>query len=149
MIIHAVTKACVALHLGCRKNLLVVVGCRERKKVENPSYKYLTINLYFSSFVYFFLQILGVLSQDGIARFVDLNTCQILFQLVPPVESDKLTSICLSAHGGDFIIATTEAGRFVIYSIKSLCPNFNQVCVNLFKNLMKLILELLILLLLI
>ena len=73
-------------------------------------------------------QILGVLSQDGVARFVDINSCQVLFELRSPEDSDKLTSICLSSEGSDFIVGTSEAGRFVVYNIKLLCPDFHKVC---------------------
>ncbi|XP_076814472.1 TBC1 domain family member 31-like [Clavelina lepadiformis] len=71
-------------------------------------------------------KVLGVLSQDGIARFVDIVSCRVLFELEPTIEGDKITNMSASAEGGDHLVANSEAGCFIIYSIKALYPELNM-----------------------
>nr|CAB3266840.1 TBC1 domain family member 31 [Phallusia mammillata] len=71
-------------------------------------------------------KILGVLGQDGIARFIDINTCHVLFDIQAPSEGDRLTKICTHSQGSDYVIGVTENGALVFYSAKSLTSEFNK-----------------------
>nr|XP_002130963.1 TBC1 domain family member 31 [Ciona intestinalis] len=70
-------------------------------------------------------KVLGVLSQDGVARFINVDTCQVLFELRCNDPRDKIIHVCVDGEGGDHIVASTDAGKMIIYSIRALDAQLN------------------------
>ncbi|XP_060051565.1 TBC1 domain family member 31 isoform X2 [Erinaceus europaeus] len=68
-------------------------------------------------------QVLGVLSQDGIMRFVNIQTCKLLFEIGSPDEG--IHSSAISPHGR-FIASIMENGSLNIYSVQALTQEVNK-----------------------
>uniref|UniRef100_A0A8D1UIU3 TBC1 domain family member 31 n=1 Tax=Sus scrofa TaxID=9823 RepID=A0A8D1UIU3_PIG len=68
-------------------------------------------------------QVLGVLSQDGIMRFVNIQTCKLLFEIGS--LDDGISSSIISPHGR-YIAAIMENGSLNIYSVHTLTKEINK-----------------------
>ena len=70
-------------------------------------------------------QVLGVLAQDGIMRFLNINTCKLLFD-VGAVDNHINTATV--SPTGRHIVAVMENGNVHIYSVDALTAELNKVC---------------------
>lgn len=70
-------------------------------------------------------QVLGVLSQDGIMRFVNIQTFKLLFEIGSVEEG--ISSSVISPHGR-YIASIMENGSLNIYSVQALTQEINKVC---------------------
>ena len=77
------------------------------------------------------MQVLGVLSQDGIMRFVNINTCKMLFDI--GALDNRISSVTLSPIGRH-IVAIMDSGCINIYCVKALSEDLNQVSCLLIKQ---------------
>ncbi|XP_037659062.1 TBC1 domain family member 31 isoform X2 [Choloepus didactylus] len=68
-------------------------------------------------------QVLGVLSQDGIMRFVNIQTCKLLFEIGGLDEG--ISSSVISPHGR-YIASIMENGSLNIYSVQALTREINK-----------------------
>ncbi|XP_072316547.1 TBC1 domain family member 31 [Eucyclogobius newberryi] len=68
-------------------------------------------------------QTLGVLSQDGVMRFINIHTCRLLFQIGSP--DNALTSVDVCPNGRH-VVAIMDNGGINIYSLQSLTDELNQ-----------------------
>ncbi|XP_073086167.1 TBC1 domain family member 31 isoform X1 [Manis javanica] len=68
-------------------------------------------------------QVLGVLSQDGIMRFINTQTCKLLFEIGSLDEG--ISSSVISPHGR-YIASIMENGSLNIYSVQSLTQEINK-----------------------
>ncbi|XP_006636140.2 TBC1 domain family member 31 isoform X1 [Lepisosteus oculatus] len=68
-------------------------------------------------------QILGVLSQDGIMRFINVQTCKLTFDIGS--HDDGISSAAISPNG-HHIVAVMENGSLNIYSVESLTQDINK-----------------------
>uniref|UniRef100_A0A670Y400 TBC1 domain family member 31 n=1 Tax=Pseudonaja textilis TaxID=8673 RepID=A0A670Y400_PSETE len=68
-------------------------------------------------------QVLGVLSQDNIMRFININTCKLLFDLGSHEEG---LSMATMSPSGRYIAAVMENGSLSIYSIQALTQEINK-----------------------
>ncbi|XP_055965788.1 TBC1 domain family member 31 isoform X2 [Sorex fumeus] len=68
-------------------------------------------------------QVLGVLSQDGIMRFVNIQTCKLLFEIGSP--DGGITASVISPHGR-YIVAIMENGSLNVYSVQALTQEVNK-----------------------
>ncbi|KAJ0000142.1 hypothetical protein NQD34_011984 [Periophthalmus magnuspinnatus] len=68
-------------------------------------------------------QTLGVLSQDGVMRFINIHTCKLLFQF-GSLDSG-LTAVDVCPNGRN-IVAVMDNGGINIYSFQSLTEELNQ-----------------------
>ncbi|XP_023574585.1 TBC1 domain family member 31 [Octodon degus] len=68
-------------------------------------------------------QVLGVLSQDGIMRFVNIQTCKLLFEIGSLDEG--ISSSVISPHGR-YIASIMENGSLNIYSVQALTHEINK-----------------------
>ncbi|XP_038198463.1 TBC1 domain family member 31 isoform X3 [Arvicola amphibius] len=68
-------------------------------------------------------QVLGVLSQDGIMRFVNIQTCKLLFEIGSVEEG--ISSSVISPHGR-YIVSIMENGSLNIYSVQALTQEINK-----------------------
>ncbi|XP_062044026.1 TBC1 domain family member 31 isoform X2 [Lepus europaeus] len=68
-------------------------------------------------------QVLGVLSQDGIMRFVNIQTCKLLFEIGS--LDDGISSSVISPHGR-YIASIMENGSLNIYSVQALTQEINK-----------------------
>ncbi|XP_031295430.2 TBC1 domain family member 31 isoform X3 [Camelus dromedarius] len=68
-------------------------------------------------------QVLGVLSQDGIMRFVNTQTCKLLFEIGSLDEG--ISSSVISPHGR-YIASIMENGSLNIYSVQALTKEINK-----------------------
>uniref|UniRef100_A0A8C6YCC7 TBC1 domain family member 31 n=1 Tax=Naja naja TaxID=35670 RepID=A0A8C6YCC7_NAJNA len=75
-------------------------------------------------------QVLGVLSQDNIMRFININTCKLLFDLGSHEEGLSMAAVSPS---GRYIAAVMENGSLSIYSIQALTQEINKPPPPLFK----------------
>uniref|UniRef100_A0A665TB92 TBC1 domain family member 31 n=1 Tax=Echeneis naucrates TaxID=173247 RepID=A0A665TB92_ECHNA len=69
-------------------------------------------------------QTLGVLSQDGVMRFININTCKLLFHLGS--HDDAITGATISPNGRH-VVAIMDNGSINIYSVQSLTQELNKV----------------------
>uniref|UniRef100_A0A3Q3VYI3 Uncharacterized protein n=1 Tax=Mola mola TaxID=94237 RepID=A0A3Q3VYI3_MOLML len=69
-------------------------------------------------------QTLGVLSQDGVMRFINTHTCKLLFHIGS--HDEAITTVAVSPNGRH-IVAITDHGGINIYSIQSLTQELNKV----------------------
>lgn len=72
-------------------------------------------------------QILGVLSQDGVMRFINIHTCKLLFHVGSP--DDTITTVAVSPNGRH-VVAIMDNGSINVYSIQSLRQESNKVDVS-------------------
>ncbi|ELW49080.1 WD repeat-containing protein 67 [Tupaia chinensis] len=68
-------------------------------------------------------QVLGVLSQDGIMRFVNIQTCTLVFEIGSLDEG--ISSAVISPHGR-YIASVMENGSLNIYSVQALTQEINK-----------------------
>ncbi|XP_024106307.3 TBC1 domain family member 31 isoform X6 [Pongo abelii] len=68
-------------------------------------------------------QVLGVLSQDGIMRFINIQTCKLLFEIGSLNEG--ISSSAISPHGR-YIASIMEDGSLNIYSVQALTQEINK-----------------------
>ncbi|TKC49021.1 hypothetical protein EI555_003796, partial [Monodon monoceros] len=68
-------------------------------------------------------QVLGVLCQDGIMRFVNIQTCKLLFEIGSLDEG--ISSSAISPHGR-YIASIMENGSLNIYSVQTLTKEINK-----------------------
>uniref|UniRef100_H3DP21 TBC1 domain family member 31 n=1 Tax=Tetraodon nigroviridis TaxID=99883 RepID=H3DP21_TETNG len=69
-------------------------------------------------------QTLGVLSQDGVMRFIDVQTCKLLFHLGSP---DIAISTAAVSPNGRHMAAVMDNGSINVYSIHSLTQEFHKL----------------------
>ncbi|XP_063155710.1 TBC1 domain family member 31 [Candoia aspera] len=75
-------------------------------------------------------QVLGVLSQDNIVRFINISTCKLLFDIGSHEEG--ISTVALSPSGR-YIAAVMENGSLSIYSVQALTQEVNKPPPPLFK----------------
>uniref|UniRef100_A0A8C8R4Z7 TBC1 domain family member 31 n=1 Tax=Pelusios castaneus TaxID=367368 RepID=A0A8C8R4Z7_9SAUR len=68
-------------------------------------------------------QVLGVLSQDNIMRFINIQTCKLLFDIGSQEEGISTATI---SPNGRFIAAVMENGSLNIYSVQALTQEVNK-----------------------
>ncbi|XP_006916641.1 TBC1 domain family member 31 isoform X1 [Pteropus alecto] len=68
-------------------------------------------------------QVLGVLSQDGIMRFINIQSCKLLFEIGSLDEG--ISSSVISPHGR-YIASIMENGSLNIYSVQALTQEINK-----------------------
>ncbi|XP_074540281.1 TBC1 domain family member 31 [Halichoeres trimaculatus] len=68
-------------------------------------------------------QTLGVLSQDGVMRFINIHTCKLLFQIGS--HDDAITSVAVGPNGRH-IVAIMDNGSISVFSVQSLTQELNQ-----------------------
>lgn len=66
-----------------------------------------------------------MLSQDGIMRFINIQTCKLLFEIGSLDEG--ISSAVVSPHGR-YIASIMENGSLNIYSVQALTQEINKVC---------------------
>ncbi|KAM4735303.1 TBC1 domain family member 31 isoform 2-T2 [Anableps anableps] len=69
-------------------------------------------------------QILGVLSQDGMMRFINIHTCKLLFHMGSVDEA--ITTVAVGPNGRH-IAAIMDNGSINIYSVQSLKQELNKL----------------------
>lgn len=77
-----------------------------------------------------------MLSQDGIMRFINIQTCKLLFEIGSLDEG--ISSSVISPHGR-YIACVMENGSLNIYSVQALTQEINKVCyqvnnINIFNK---------------
>ncbi|KAG9275942.1 TBC1 domain family member 31 isoform X1 [Astyanax mexicanus] len=68
-------------------------------------------------------QILGVLSQDGIMRFINIQTCKQLFDVGSQDDAISSAAVCPK---GRHIVAVMDNGALRIYNVQSLTQEINK-----------------------
>uniref|UniRef100_A0A3P8TT65 TBC1 domain family member 31 n=1 Tax=Amphiprion percula TaxID=161767 RepID=A0A3P8TT65_AMPPE len=68
-------------------------------------------------------QTLGVLSQDGVMRFINIHTCKLLFHMGS--HDDAITAVTVSPNGRH-VVAIMDNGSINIYSVQSLTQELNK-----------------------
>lgn len=71
----------------------------------------------------FYLQTLGVLSQDGIIRFISIHTCKLLFD-VGGVEN-RINNAAVSP-GGRYLVAVMEDGSLHVYNLHTMSEELSK-----------------------
>ena len=74
-------------------------------------------------------QILGVLSQDGIMRFINTDLCKLLFDIGATDAGIKSVTVGV---GGRHIVAVTEDGNLQVFSVQALAADINKVSISPF-----------------
>ncbi|XP_059501925.1 TBC1 domain family member 31 isoform X2 [Stegostoma tigrinum] len=68
-------------------------------------------------------QVIGVLSQDGIMRFINIQTCKLLFDIG---SLDNGINTAAISSNGHYVVAVLEDGSINIYSVKALSQELNK-----------------------
>uniref|UniRef100_A0A667YRM4 TBC1 domain family member 31 n=1 Tax=Myripristis murdjan TaxID=586833 RepID=A0A667YRM4_9TELE len=68
-------------------------------------------------------QTLGVLSQDGVMRFINIHTCKLLFHMGS--HDDAITAVTVSPNGRH-VVAIMDNGSINVYSTQSLTQEYNK-----------------------
>ncbi|XP_062912312.1 TBC1 domain family member 31 [Mobula hypostoma] len=68
-------------------------------------------------------QVIGVLSQDGIMRFLNIHTCKLLFDIG---SLDNGISSAAVSPNGHYVVAVLDDGSLAIYSVKALSDELNK-----------------------
>ncbi|XP_068094082.1 TBC1 domain family member 31 [Hyperolius riggenbachi] len=68
-------------------------------------------------------QVLGVLSQDGIMRFINIQTCKLVFDIGS--HDDGIVTSSVSPNGR-YIASVMENGSVNVYSVQALTKEFNK-----------------------
>lgn len=76
-------------------------------------------------------QTLGVLSQDGVMRFINIQSCKQLFEIGSYEDAITSATICPKGH---HIAAVMDSGALKIYDVRSLSPEISKVNVLLLIN---------------
>ncbi|XP_051999243.1 TBC1 domain family member 31-like isoform X1 [Xyrauchen texanus] len=79
-------------------------------------------------------QTLGVLSQEGIMRFINIQTCKQIFEIGS--HEDAISSASISPKG-HHIVAVMDSGALKIYDVRSLTPDISQPPQPLLKKVTK------------
>ncbi|XP_020652229.3 TBC1 domain family member 31 [Pogona vitticeps] len=75
-------------------------------------------------------QVLGLLSQDNILRFINIQTCKLLFDVGSHEEG--ISTVAFSPNGR-YIAAVMENGSLTVYSVQALTQELNKPPPPLFK----------------
>ncbi|NXT11866.1 TBC31 protein, partial [Prunella fulvescens] len=75
-------------------------------------------------------QVLGVLSQDNIMRFINIETCKLLFDIGSPEEG---ISTAVISPNGRYIASVMENGSLNLYSVQALTQEGNMPPPFMFK----------------
>ncbi|XP_007557939.1 TBC1 domain family member 31 isoform X2 [Poecilia latipinna] len=124
----AVTRDGKSLAAGGRSNLLHL-WCLESQQlvrvIQMPSQVRTVRQLEFlpDSFDGGASQTLGVLSQDGVMRFINIHTCKLLFHMGSVDEA--ITAVAVGPNGRH-IAAIMDSGSINIYSAQSLTQDLNK-----------------------
>ncbi|XP_034553747.1 TBC1 domain family member 31 [Notolabrus celidotus] len=124
----AVTRDGKSLAAGGRSNLLHL-WCLDSKQlirvIQMPTQVRTVRQLEFlpDSFDGGASQTLGVLSQDGVMRFINIHTCKLLFQTGS--HDDAITSVTVGPNGRH-IVAIMDNGSVNVYSVQSLTQELNK-----------------------
>lgn len=68
-------------------------------------------------------QVLGVLCQDGIMRFINIHTCKLLFDIGE--STNKINNISVSPNGR-YVVTVNEDGTMGIYCLQALSAEINK-----------------------
>lgn len=79
-------------------------------------------------------QTLGVLSQDGIMRFVNIQSCKQLFLIGSHEDAICSATVCPNGH---HIVAVMDSGAIKIYDVRSLTTEINKPPQPLLKRVTK------------
>ena len=74
--------------------------------------------------LFFSFQILGVLAQDGIVRFININTCKLLFDVGS--LDDRINNFVVSPNGRH-LLTITDGGNVKLHSVKAITAEINKV----------------------
>ncbi|NXS32653.1 TBC31 protein, partial [Pomatostomus ruficeps] len=75
-------------------------------------------------------QVLGVLSQDNIMRFINIETCKLLFDIGSPEEG---ISTAVISPNGRYIASVMENGSLNLYSVQAFTQEGNKPPPSMFK----------------
>ncbi|KFZ68140.1 TBC1 domain family member 31, partial [Podiceps cristatus] len=75
-------------------------------------------------------QVLGVLSQDNIMRFINIETCKLLFDIGSHEEGISTAAI---SPNGRYIASVMENGSLNLYSVQALTQDVNKPPPPMFK----------------
>ncbi|XP_056341862.1 TBC1 domain family member 31 isoform X2 [Oenanthe melanoleuca] len=75
-------------------------------------------------------QVLGVLSQDNIMRFINIETCKLLFDIGSPEEGISTAAI---SPNGRYIASVMKNGSLNLYSVQALTEEGNKPPPLMFK----------------
>ncbi|NXQ83996.1 TBC31 protein, partial [Nyctibius grandis] len=75
-------------------------------------------------------QVLGVLSQDNIMRFINIETCKLLFDIGSHEEGISTAAI---SPNGRYIASVMENGSLNLYSVQALTQEGNKPPPSMFK----------------
>ncbi|NWW32447.1 TBC31 protein, partial [Panurus biarmicus] len=75
-------------------------------------------------------KVLGVLSQDNIMRFINIETCKLLFDIGSPEEG---ISTAVISPNGRYIASVMENGSLNLYSVQALTQEGNKPPPFMFK----------------
>ena len=73
------------------------------------------------------MQVLGVLGQDGIMRFINVTTCKLLFDVGS--LDQRINNVSIS-NTGRHIVAVMDSGNVHVYSVQALTQELNKVGVQ-------------------
>ncbi|KAF3691620.1 TBC1 domain family member 31 WD repeat-containing protein 67 [Channa argus] len=124
----AVTRDSKSLVAGGRSNLLHL-WCLDSKQlirvIQMPTQVRTVRQLEFlpDSFDGGASQTLGVLSQDGIMRFINIHTCKLLFHMGS--HENAITAVAVSPNGR-YVVAIMDNGSINIYSVHNLTQELNK-----------------------
>uniref|UniRef100_A0A3Q3KV10 TBC1 domain family member 31 n=1 Tax=Mastacembelus armatus TaxID=205130 RepID=A0A3Q3KV10_9TELE len=124
----AVTRDGKSLVAGGRSNLLHL-WCLDNKQlirvIQMPTQVRTVRQLEFlpDSFDGGASQTLGVLSQDGMMRFINIHTCKLLFHMGS--HDDAITTVAVSPNGRH-VVAIMDNGSINVYSVQSLTQELNK-----------------------
>nr|XP_046256314.1 TBC1 domain family member 31 [Scatophagus argus]XP_046256315.1 TBC1 domain family member 31 [Scatophagus argus] len=124
----AVTRDGKSLAAGGRSNLLHL-WCLDSKQlvrvIQMPTQVRTVRQLEFlpDSFDGGASQTLGVLSQDGVMRFINIHTCKLLFHMGS--HDNAITSVAVSPNGRH-VVAIMDNGSINVYSVQSLTQELNK-----------------------
>ncbi|XP_052433943.1 TBC1 domain family member 31 [Carassius gibelio] len=79
-------------------------------------------------------QILGVLSQDGVMRFINIQSCKQIFEIGSHEDAITLAAICPKGH---HIVAVMDSGALRVYDVRSLTPEISKPPQPLLKRVTK------------
>ncbi|XP_047454123.1 TBC1 domain family member 31 isoform X2 [Mugil cephalus] len=124
----AVTRDGKSLAAGGRSNLLHL-WCLDSKQlvrvIQMPTQVRTVRQLEFlpDSFDGGASQTLGVLSQDGVMRFINIHTCKLLFHVGS--HDDAINAVTVSPSGRH-VVAIMDNGSINVYSVQSLTQELNR-----------------------
>ncbi|XP_053349532.1 TBC1 domain family member 31 [Clarias gariepinus] len=75
-------------------------------------------------------QILGVLSQDGLMRFINIHTCKQLFEIGSQDDAINLAAVCPK---GRHVVAVMDCGALRVYNVQALTQEINKPPQSLVK----------------